>query len=93
MQNGFIIILRVRRLIKYKQCNYTDINFHRAIKQYAKQNLIIKYKLLTRTSSYKKICEESMGDGCRQTLLRVETCAHYVLTGTYDKRCNYRIEL
>ena len=31
------------RLIKYKQCNYTDINFHRAIKQFAQQNLIIKY--------------------------------------------------
>ena len=30
-------------LIKYKQCNYTDINFHRAIKQYAQQNLNIKY--------------------------------------------------
>ena len=29
--------------MKYKQCNYTDINFHRAIKQYAQQNLIIKY--------------------------------------------------
>ena len=27
-----------------------------------------------------------MGHGCRQTLLRVETCAHRVLTGTYDKR-------
>ena len=39
-----------------------------------------------RTSFYKKICEESMGHGCRQTLLRVETCAHHVLTGTYDKR-------
>ena len=35
MQKGFIIILFLRRLIKYKQCNYTDINFHRAIKQYA----------------------------------------------------------
>ena len=29
--------------MKYKQCNYTDINFHRAIKQYAQQNLIINY--------------------------------------------------
>ena len=38
------------RLIKYKQCNYTDVSFHRAIKQYAQQNLIIK------TSFYKKIC-------------------------------------
>ena len=27
-----------------------------------------------------------MGHGCRQTLLRVETCAHHVLTETYDKR-------
>ena len=27
-----------------------------------------------------------MGHRCRQTLLRVETCAHHVLTGTYDKR-------
>ena len=34
----------------------------------------------------KKNCEESMGHGCRQTLLGVETCAHHVLTGTYDKR-------
>ena len=32
------------RLMKYEQCNYTDINFHRAIKQYAQQNIIIKYK-------------------------------------------------
>ena len=31
------------RLIKYKQCSYTGINFHRAIKQYVQQNLIIKY--------------------------------------------------
>ena len=29
-----------------------------------------------------------MGHGCRQTLLRVETCAHHVLTGTYDKHIN-----
>ena len=42
------------------------------------------------------ICEESMGHGCNQTLLRVETCAHHVLTGTYDKRiikglnCSYK---
>ena len=27
-----------------------------------------------------------MGHGCRQTLLRLETCAHHVLTGAYDKR-------
>ena len=39
MQKDFIII----RLIKYKQCIYTGINFHRANKQYAQQNLIIKY--------------------------------------------------
>ena len=43
MQKGFIIILNFSRLIKYKQCNYTDINFHRAIKKYAQQNHIIKY--------------------------------------------------
>ena len=43
-------------------------------------------QLWTRTSFYKKICEESMCHGCRQTLLRVEKCAHHVLTGTYDKR-------
>ena len=30
-------------MTKYKQCNYTDINVHRAIKQYAQQNIIIKY--------------------------------------------------
>ena len=42
--------------------------------------------LLTRTSFYKKICEVSMGHGCRQTLLRVETFAQHSLTGTYDKR-------
>ena len=30
--------------------------------------------------------EEFMGHGFRQTLLRGETCAHHVLTGTYDKR-------
>ena len=36
-----------------------------------------------------------MGHECNQTLLRVETCAHHILTGTYDKRitqglnCNY----
>ena len=35
---------------------------------------------------YNKICEESMCHGCGQMLLRVETCAHHVLTGTYDKR-------
>ena len=27
-----------------------------------------------------------MGHGCRQTLLRAETCTHHVLTETYDKR-------
>ena len=27
-----------------------------------------------------------MGHGCRQTLIRAETCAHHVLTETYDKR-------
>ena len=38
-----------------------------------------------------------MGHGCRQTLLRVEKCAHHVLTGTYDKRiitglnCSYQL--
>ena len=30
-----------------------------------------------------------MGHGCTQTLLRVETCTHHVVTGTYDKRYNY----
>ena len=44
MEKGFIITLKFfGRLIKYKQCNYTDINVHRAIKQYAQQNFIIKY--------------------------------------------------
>ena len=32
------------------------------------------------------MCEASMGQGCIQTLLRIETYAHHVLTGTYDKR-------
>ena len=50
------------------------------------KKLHYQVKLLTKTSFYKKICEESMGPGRRQTLLRVETCAHHVLTGTYDKR-------
>ena len=45
----------------------------------------ISHLLLTRTSFYKKRCEESMGHLCGQTLLRVETCVHHVLTGTYDK--------
>ena len=33
--------------IHYKQCNYI-VNFHRAIKQYVKQNLIIKYMYSSR---------------------------------------------
>ena len=71
--------------MKYKQCNYTDTHFHRAIKQYAQQNLIIKCSCWQELAFIKKLCEESVGHGCK-TLLRVEACAHHVLTGTYDKR-------
>ena len=42
MQKGFIIILFLVDWKKYEQCNYSDIYFHRAIKQYAQQNFIIK---------------------------------------------------
>ena len=35
--NAVLNAKRFYNLIKYKQCNYTDINFHRAIKQYGQQ--------------------------------------------------------
>ena len=54
MQKGFIIILIFSRLIKYKQCNYTDINFHRAIKQYVQHNLIMKYSCWQELAFIKK---------------------------------------